>query len=575
VDPLIQRGIDQLRCCLGEAAAYLEHAKAATGEAAAFHFLLPEDYLAKKRVLRIAFPRTFPYMPPEFSVSPSAALEWPHVMDYGFCLYTGGEQPATGTPEIVVDAAVNKAFSLIRLSLSGSDPQLRQTEFAREIRSYWQMQQAIAGHRLTLTTLPGESGPLYVVSDRSDLQKNNYRYIAAADYDEISSLEARYGRHRVAKRATEQAGYYLKLTSTPPPRLAVDLFAWLGPHIDVSEREKLKNWMNASGKLASRWLILALPAGGVALHTFHLRSSEMHVQRSRVFGRRARRRSSVRATPHRYHADYASIDVLDQSVVHQRAGNAASGLAIKRAVLIGAGSLGGEVAVLLARAGVGRLVLVDNDVIEAVNIGRHVLGAGALGEFKVNALRDRILRDIPTVDVIVFPKLIQLGGARLEEEFAAADIVVITTADWPSEEYIWHKKSAGASWSIVHAWSEPYGLVGHAFVAPPGASDARAFFDGGRFKHRFSHWPNDGVFALPACGASYIPGGPIGLARIAGMTAQITVEALLNPTVEPRWRFSVGQLDQLDSGGGSYTGPALGDGARFMEHERLWPDESE
>lgn len=569
----MQRGIDRLRLNLGDASSFLEEVKAAASEAAAFLLPLPTDYLGVDRKLRVAFSTAFPSLPLDFNVHPSPQLDWPHVMGSWLCLYGGGERRVTGDPERTVDASWAQALALLRFALPGADASERQREFEKEIRTYWELQQPVAGHRMTLPQIPQRSCRLYVVSDHSNFQRQNARYIAAESYDDISRLEQRYGRRLMAKRATEQAGFFLQLQSTPPPRLPPkDLTAWLSPHTTDEDRALFESWARESAKLASRWLVLALPVEGIALHTFHLRSENVVPKRAQVFGRRTGRRAGAYAIPERYRAEFTPIDVFDAAVVHHRAGPAAEGLATKRAVLIGAGSLGGEVAVLLARSGVGRLALVDNDKFEDVNIGRHVLGTQSLGRRKVNALKDRITRDVPTVTVEAFPQMFQTMGARLEAEFAAADIVVITTADWGSEDFAWQLKSKGMTWPLVQAWSEPHGLVGHVLAAPDGAFDARYLFDAGDFRYRLSEWPNRGVEPLPACGASYIPGGPIGLSRIAGAVAQVTVDALQRSFSEPRWHVLIGDVEQIAEQGGKYLGDPLPEGMRKAERVCPWPD---
>ncbi|MDF4003551.1 ThiF family adenylyltransferase [Luteibacter sp. PPL552] len=569
----IQRGVQQLRRCFGDAALYLEETKTAGSEAAAFYIALPPDYLGIKRRLRIGFPTAFPYLPMDFSITPSPRVDWPHCMEDGLCLYTDGEQPVTSTPEAAVDEAIEKAFALIRFSLAEADQGRRDAEFAREIRSYWMMQQAVTPYRLTLVGVPTCSGPLYVVSDRSDLQRRNFRYIAASHYEEISSFEQRFDRRALPQRSTAKAGFFARLNSSPPPRLpTADFITWLIPHLVEEDIPAFMQWTKESADLASRWLVVSLPVEGLALHTFHLRSLEIDRGRARVYGRRAVRRASIRASNRRYAAEFTPTDVMDPTVIHHRAGPGVQALMGKRAVLVGAGSLGGEIAVLLARSGVGRLTLVDADRFEDVNIGRHVLGTQALGEVKVHALRSRILRDVPSVSVTAIPCPVQAGGAALKSELEKADVVIVTTANWPSEEYLWSLKSAGANWSLIHAWSEPHGFVGHALLAPSGSYDARGLFDRGRFTSRFSNWPNNGVYALPACGASYIPGAPVALARIAGMTAQLALATLTGQSANPRWHSTVGNLGQLLEHGGFYEGPSLPEGANFLEREMPWPE---
>ena len=61
-----------------------------------------------------------------------------------------------------------------------------------------------------------------------------------------------------------------------------------------------------------------------------------------------------------------------------------------RVAMLGCGSLGGGVTDLLARTGVSRMTLVDPDTLTFENIGRHILGARAVGMNKAVALKEYI-----------------------------------------------------------------------------------------------------------------------------------------------------------------------------------------
>jgi len=74
-------------------------------------------------------------------------------------------------------------------------------------------------------------------------------------------------------------------------------------------------------------------------------------------------------------------------------------LAQSRVGIVGLGSGGGFVAQSLAMSGVGQFVLVDDDVVEATNIVRHVAGLPYLGQPKVSAVRDLILQRNPHAQV--------------------------------------------------------------------------------------------------------------------------------------------------------------------------------
>lgn len=60
--------------------------------------------------------------------------------------------------------------------------------------------------------------------------------------------------------------------------------------------------------------------------------------------------------------------------------------------IAGVGGLGSNVAISLARAGVGTLVLVDYDVVEPSNLNRQQYYIDQIGTSKVEALRDNLLR---------------------------------------------------------------------------------------------------------------------------------------------------------------------------------------
>ena len=61
----------------------------------------------------------------------------------------------------------------------------------------------------------------------------------------------------------------------------------------------------------------------------------------------------------------------------------------KCALIIGCGSVGSLVALELARSGVGKFVLIDNDILEYHNICRHQCSILEVGQFKSIALKKK------------------------------------------------------------------------------------------------------------------------------------------------------------------------------------------
>src|SRR6266852_7539372 len=65
-------------------------------------------------------------------------------------------------------------------------------------------------------------------------------------------------------------------------------------------------------------------------------------------------------------------------------------LSQKHIAIAGCGSIGGEVAEIAARTGLGAITLIDPDILSAENIGRHVLTTLDGGQPKVDALASQL-----------------------------------------------------------------------------------------------------------------------------------------------------------------------------------------
>jgi hypothetical protein len=267
--------------------------------------------------------------------------------------------------------------------------------------------------------------------------------------------------------------------------------------------------------------------------------------------------------------------VLDREAIHSRdLSGTIKSLENSRVVCIGVGSLGGAVALQLARSGVGHLALIDPDILVSANLGRHVLGANDLGRFKALALREKIRRDLPTTEVSAYETFAEVVMLKDPGVFEKADLVIITTEDWQSEVASWNVKSIGANWGLLQAWSEPYSQVGHALFAPNGAFNAiNMFSDNGDFAHKFTEWPGGGIVALPACGESFIPGSSLGMTNIASMVVQAAMQSLAGHMGDATWLSSVYRPQEIAALGGKYTGPSLPDGVQQILLERGWPEQ--
>ncbi|MFS8461736.1 ThiF family adenylyltransferase [Xanthomonas campestris pv. raphani] len=549
-----------------------------TGEIAAIRLPLPVDYLGTQRWLRLAFPTAFPRSSLSLRVEPSPWLVWPHAMKTGLCLHGFQEKPVSGSPEAIVNDSLRRFAKIVQVSLPTSSSDARKVEFERESMSYWKMQHRASAQSVNLVQRPSGAGALLAVTDpRLDRRIGGEPVWLAQNADAIAShLEAVLGQ-RVKIRDAARAGFYVKLETYPDIKapLPGELFDWLRPHLTSESYSQLLSWFGESCSIVSRWIALELPGdAGAPIYCLNLRDRSLAQNKAVKLGVRAGRRVKAKFSNPDITLSQSAINILDRAEILSRDRNSKLDvLASARVIVVGQGSLGAPVALHLARSGVGHLTLVDPDQLTASNLGRHVLGASDLGRNKAEAMCARLRSDVPIVTIKAIPSYVELALIKNREDFEKADLIVVTSADWESEETLWRAKSVGASWKLIQAWSEPHALVGHALVAADVSADAKSLFeDNGRFRHKYTNWPRGDSVPLPACGQSFIPGGGLGVSAIASMVAAAAIEQLTSDSRDILWISRISNPQRVSALEGEYVGPELPDGATEMTLRRPWPE---
>ena len=69
----------------------------------------------------------------------------------------------------------------------------------------------------------------------------------------------------------------------------------------------------------------------------------------------------------------------------------------------GLGGLGSNIAIALARSGIGKLILIDFDRVDITNLHRQQYKANQIGVYKTDALRDNLLEIAPYVTLETHP----------------------------------------------------------------------------------------------------------------------------------------------------------------------------
>jgi len=110
-------------------------------------------------------------------------------------------------------------------------------------------------------------------------------------------------------------------------------------------------------------------------------------------------------------------------------------LLASRALVIGAGGLGSPVALFLASAGVGHLVLVDDDTVELTNLQRQIAHTmGRVGQAKALSAKQAVVDLNPEIQVTA---LIERAGPELlDRQVPLADVVLDCSDNFTTRQAI-------------------------------------------------------------------------------------------------------------------------------------------
>lgn len=179
----------------------------------------------------------------------------------------------------------------------------------------------------------------------------------------------------------------------------------------------------------------------------------------------------------------------------------------KRVLVIGAGGLGGPVLLALAAAGVGHLVVYDDDAVETSNLNRQPLFAESdIGTRKAAAAARRLARAFPAVEVEA--RDVRFDAANALELARSADVVVDGSDNFPTK-FLANDAAVAAERPLVHGGILRY--TAQLLTAMPGRS--------GCLRCLFEAPPPSG--SVPSCAEAGVLGA---LAGFAG--ALMAAEAL-------------------------------------------------
>ena len=517
---------------------------------------LPIDYLGQSRELWLILPPGFPADPVRAFIHPAAFLQWPHAESDGrLCLWPDALSPVAYTPEAQTDHCLERIQDILSLVSDDADPKQREAEFAREWLSYWAQATTgsfrAASQALLVTPPPVETTSLAacLVPGRD---KQQTKLLLGSEPAALRVWRDALGESKA--EIVDSGALFIALAQPPigAPKTLEQVRELLNDSPQALER--LEHYLQRP-EPAPFWVVLAVrdadPQIVAALELAPNPPAGVRTPHQRDQKRRLREWHKVAA--HAWRVRVQSIERADPAWIHGRGFDAeAIALRAKRVTLIGCGSLGGLVAQALAHAGIGCLTLVDPEILEAANLGRHVLDATVLGQAKAPALASHLRAQLPHLDAHAVSHRVQHAAtmAALEE----VDLVICTAADWPAERFLM-EAMAGCGIPLLLSWAEPHALVGHSAVDTTGGRRLEPLFDrDGLAIRRKTAWP-EAEWALPGCAASHQPGTFNRLQHVAGLVVEHAIDVLLQATSPDEHRMWLGDSGTLTRLGGNWIEP--------------------
>lgn len=493
-------------------------------------WVVPFKYQADRFDLQVVLLQDFPWTKPHvYCPEKFQFMRFPHIeKDGAFCVYPPGTEHNPLNPKGLIWDAIKEATRLIVASYD--DAFIR--DFADEFESYWSKTEG--GKNIVSLLSPGGT------SRRVSLWRSTVDYYLADDHTALENwLRNRFPRNKKDYNFDTATHIALNRPILPSeyPGSGAAVLRFLR-ELAPESIELLKDAaVTADDKFTvsfeSRtdygpvfFAVEVMPPVKLGMKTgrrpdmvqkgFRPGKVPTHIRMQRLFGgNKVERHETMRADP---------------SWIHGRDTPTVAPLFDKRVLMIGAGSLGSEVALLLAKTGVGTITLVDPELLDYPNVGRHMLGVTQVRTFKAKSLAEKLAGDFPHMRSIkYFAENWQSLYGKRPEVFHNTDLIVSTVGSWVAEGRLNQVAKNEADFPpVIYGWAEPFSVAGHAvLIGPNGPCFACGMDHFGRALQTVCEWDTETTRKQPHCGASFQPYGPVSLSGVAALVAKTSTKALL------------------------------------------------
>lgn len=139
----------------------------------------------------------------------------------------------------------------------------------------------------------------------------------------------------------------------------------------------------------------------------------------------------------------------------------------KKVTIIGCGAGGSKDAEYLVKSGVGNIVLIDEDILKTENILRHSCQLDDLSIEKVYAIKSKLKRINPFVQIRTLKKTLNVIDAAVDELIHDSNLIIEATA---SNEEVFNEYAFSRGIPVIYSKVYPMGFGGEIIRIIPGVT---------------------------------------------------------------------------------------------------------
>lgn len=482
--------------------------------------------------LILAIPKTFPYEYPSVYLHQEHAdlTNLPHI-DSNFFICTFDKSLSFSNiykPLEVCENIIKKACKIIKDGLTGKNHK----DYEEEFLAYWANNNC-DGEVLSLVK-PTDKVKDICVFDIRKLNFKGYKYLLVDSSQEGTNWLSNVGAMKNSISIEYNYGVYFPILTAKfdfIPKTNKEILTFL-------QGNKLKDLFTHLNNKKRPTLVLCNYKNG--MFAFELQEYYDNVRKGKESLKRKHQKgfrpgkqvTSMELSGFAKDNKIKGYDVdrFDKERLFERGGEGLNVSQQYKINMLGCGSIGSFLLEKLVQAGFNNFNLVDNDIFCIENLARHICDILDLGFRKVEALKNKMFKRYPLLNITtMYENIVSLALNNLET-FNSCDLNIVCVGDYNTEICLTKLlENKIIQKPILILWVEPYLKAGHFVYIDPNdviSFEELHYFESNNLVYRYSVNPifNQEKKQEAGCQSVYIPYGTLSISSFLNTVVYLIQE---------------------------------------------------